>query len=44
MYLKKLQMKNFRKYRNEHNIFTFVNADGIKVKDTRVGKMKVNQT
>lgn len=38
MYLKKIQMKNFRKYRNEHNIFTFVNADGIKVKDTRVGK------
>ncbi len=38
MYLKKIQMKNFRKYREDHNFFTFVNADGIKGKNISTDK------
>lgn len=31
-------MKNFRKYREDHNFFTFVNADGIKGKSISTDK------
>ncbi len=41
MYLKKIQMKNFRKYREENNTFTFVSAEGIKVNDKCAGKEDV---
>ena len=33
MYLKKFQMKNFRKYREDDNVFSFVNAEGIKTRN-----------
>lgn len=32
MYLKKFQMKNFRKYREESNTIMFVNSDGVRRK------------
>ncbi len=32
MYLKNIQMKNFRKYREENNTFTFVSAESIREK------------
>lgn len=32
MYLKKFQMKNFRKYREENNTIMFVNSDGVRRK------------
>ena len=33
MYLKSIQMQNFRKYREEKNVFNFVNAKGLKRKE-----------
>ncbi len=32
MYLKSIQMKNFRKYREENNTVMFVNSDGVRGK------------
>ena len=38
MYLKKFQMKNFRKYREESNTIMFVNSDGVRRKPERQRK------
>lgn len=35
MYLKSLQMRNFRKYREDENVCSFVSAEGIKKGQSR---------
>lgn len=44
MYLKKLQMKNFRKYREKNNTIMFVNSDGVRRKyvSSETGENKDN--